>query len=153
MDEEYELVPVNPFKKLERKMKELENTKEVTNVPLKELNESIDKLNEQVMKLVTVNINLQAKITELLIKDTEQIEQVTEMIELLKRASEVETNGVAAQAPINIDLSPLVNELKVISSQNEDIKKGFADMSNFMRADYRRNLLNQVVNTKGANQQ
>lgn len=151
MDEEYELVPVNPLKKMERQIKALES-QNIKEVPLKELNESIDKLDEQVMKLVTVNINLQAKITELLIKDTEQIEQVTEMIELLKRASEVETTGEKQE--IKIDLSPLLNELKILTSQNEEIKKGFSDLSNFMRTDYRRNLITQAMNTPkaGSNQ-
>ncbi len=142
-DEEYELVPVSPIKKLERKIKELEG-RGVQEVPVKELGENIEKLNEQVSKLVTVNINLQAKITELLIKTAEQIEQVTEMIELLKHASELDTSS---DKEVKIDLSPVVAELKVISSQNESIKKSFADLETFMRSNYRRNLITQAINS------
>ncbi len=139
--EEYELVPISPIKKLEKRIEELEKEKE--ELPLKELRENIEKLNEQVSKLVTVNINLQAKITELLIKETEQIEQVTEMIELLKKASEIETSE-KEQAP-KIDLSPVINELKVISSQNEKVIKGFEELNNFIRMLYRRERLSQVI--------
>src|SRR3989339_1382364 len=141
-DEEYELVPINPIKKLERKIEELEGQR-TGNVPVRELGENVDKLNEQLMKLITVNINLQAKITELLIKTTEQIEQVTEMTELLKRASEIETSN---EKEIKIDMSPVVAELKVLSSQNEEIKKGFGELSGFMRKDYRREMIAQAIN-------
>ena len=145
-DEEYELVPINPIKKLERKIEELEGQR-TGNVPVRELGENVDKLNEQLMKLITVNINLQAKITELLIKTTEQIEQVTEMTELLKRASEIETSN---EKEIKIDMSPVVAELKVLSSQNEEIKKGFGELSGFMRKDYRREMISQAINKTGA---
>ncbi|HLE06825.1 MAG TPA: hypothetical protein VI790_05700 [Candidatus Nanoarchaeia archaeon] len=145
-DEEYELVPINPIKKLERKIEELEGQR-AGNVPVRELGENVDKLNEQLMKLITVNINLQAKITELLIKTTEQIEQVTEMTELLKRASEIETSN---EKEIKIDMSPVVAELKVLSSQNEEIKKGFGELSGFMRKDYRREMISQAINKTGA---
>ncbi len=144
-DEEYELVPVSPIKKLERKIKELEESK-VQDVPVKELGENIEKLNEQVSKLVTVNINLQAKMTELLIKVTEQIEQVTEMIELLRHASEIETT---APEKGGMDLSPVINELKVISSQNEDIKKGFMELNNFMRSLYRKEMISKAIKKEG----
>lgn len=144
-DEEYELVPINPIKKLERKIEELEGQRS-GNVPVKELGENVDKLNEQLMKLITVNINLQAKITELLIKTTEQIEQVTEMTELLKRASEIETGN---EKEIKIDMSPVVAELKVISTQNEEIKKGFGELSGFMRKDYRREMISQAISKTG----
>jgi len=141
-DEEYELVPVNPIKKLQKKIKDLENRSEI-DVPVKELRDNIGRLNEQVLKLVTVNINLQAKITELLIKNAEQIEQSTEMIELLKRASEVE---ISPEKEMKIDLSPVVKELRTISLQNEVIKKGFVELSNFMRTIYRREMITQAVN-------
>ncbi|MFA5405804.1 MAG: hypothetical protein WC307_00395 [Candidatus Nanoarchaeia archaeon] len=140
-DEEYELVPINPIKKLEKKIRELEGI-ESKDVPVKELNENIDKLNEQVLKLITVSINLQAKITELLIKNAEQVEQVTEMIELLKRASEVESSP---DKEVKLDLSPVVNELKTISTQNEEIKRGFAELTGFMRKDYRRDMITQAM--------
>ncbi len=142
-DEEYELVPVNPIKKLERKVKELESRGPVS-VPIEELGKNIDKLNEQVSKLVTVNINLQAKITELLIKTAEQIEQVTEMIELLKHASEVDVNDNN-----NIDLSPIINELKKISAQNEEVKNNISELTNLMRNTYRKEKIAQVI--KGGN--
>lgn len=140
-EEEYELVPINPMKKLEKKVQELEG-RSTRDIPYKELGDNIEKLNEQVSKLVTVNINLQSKITELLIKDTEMIEEVTEMIELLKRASQVETTG---GNEVKIDMTPVVNELRTISMQNEEIKKGFSELSTFMRADYRRSMLQQAV--------
>jgi len=140
-DEEYELVPVNPIKKLKKRIEELEN-KGSSEIPMRELSENIERLNEQVLKLVTVNINLQAKITELLIKTTEQVEQVNEMIELLKRASEVET--VEAKEA-KIDMSPVVNQLKVMSGQNEEIKSGLARLSDFMRVLYRRDKLEQAI--------
>jgi len=142
-DEEYELVPINPIKKLKKRLEALEG-REVKQVPMKELGENIARLNEQVLKLVTVNINLQAKITELLIKNTEQVEQVTEMIELLRRASEVETGD----KEIKIDTTPIVAELKVISTQNEEVKRGFAELSNFMRTIYRREKITQAIQTR-----
>jgi|GEM_PF-1483080 len=143
-DEEYELVPVNPIKKLKKRVEELEEEKQVQ-IPMKELSENIERLNEQVLKLVTVNINLQAKITELLIKNTEQIEQVTEMIELLKKASEVEM--AESKEGAKIDLTPVVSELKVLTSQNEVIRNDFKKLGDFMRVLYRRGMLTQVAQT------
>ena len=142
--EEYELVPISPIRKLERKIAELEKEKE--EIPVKELKENIEELNEQVSKLVTVNINLQAKITELLIKETELIEEVTEMTELLKKASEIET---APEREVKIDLMPVVNELKNISAQNEEIKKGFTELNNFIRLMYRRERLTRAMGGAG----
>jgi hypothetical protein len=139
-DEEYELVPIDPIKKLRKKVEALEKRK-TKDIPIKELGENIEELNEQVLKLVTVNINLQSKITELLIKNTEQIEQVTEMIELLKRASEVEVG----EKEVKLDLSPVVTELRTMSAQNEEIKRGLQELSNFMRTLYRRERITQAI--------
>jgi len=140
-DEEYELVPINPIKKLKKRVEELEK-KDDYDIPVKELKENIERLNEQVLKLVTVNINLQAKITELLIKTTEQVEQVNEMIELIKRASEVETTETKEG---KIDMSPVVNQLKIMSGQNETIKDSLSRLSDFMRVLYRREKLTQAT--------
>ncbi len=142
-EEEYELVPVSPIKRLEREIEDLKK-KKVAEIPIEKLGDNIEKLNEQVSKLVTVNINLQAKITELLIKNAELIEGVTEMVELLKRASEVEVTA-ETKPEQKIDLSPVVNELKNISSQNAQILEGFKRLNEYMQKTYRRGMLEKVL--------
>jgi hypothetical protein len=147
---EYELVPVSPIKRLEREIEELKGRK-VAEVPIEKLGANIDKLNEQVSKLITVNINLQAKMTELLIKNAELIEGVTEMVQLLKRASEVEAGPsvetMEERPQLKIDMGPVVNELKNISTQNAQILSGFAKLNEYMQKDYRKEMLGRVLDT------
>lgn len=143
MEDEYELVRVNPMKKLQKEVKELKEHGE-EDVSDK-LRDNIERLNEQISKLITININLQAKMTELLIKDAELIEQTTEMVELLKRASEVEGGGEKAEA--KIDMQPVVDELKKISSQNEVISVALERLIGTQSKEYTRELLSKALKT------
>lgn len=145
-NDEYELVPVTPIKRLEKKMRELESSAH-KELPVQELNENIEKLSEQLSKLVTININLQSKMTELLIKITEQTEEVSEMIELLKKASEIEEEVSVKEERKEESFAPIISELKKLSNQNTVMIEEFKRLGEYISKAYTKGLITRAVQT------
>jgi predicted transcriptional regulator len=107
-------------------------------------------LREQVEKLITLSINLQAKMTELMIKVTDLIANEKEMITLLKEVSEIEaeslktseaTGGVVQQ----VNMQPLIDELKKLSSQNDQMIKSMSEVENYLKKAYTKGLLRSML--------
>lgn len=136
----YELVPVSPIERLAREIRRIK----AAEVP-PELRKSVSDLSEQVSKMVTVNINLQAKMTELMIKIADLVKELREIGDLLRRASEVEVEEGAA--PAEISLTPVVEELKKISEQNERVVKAIEGLQDYLKRTYTRSLISRALGT------
>jgi hypothetical protein len=107
-------------------------------------------LREQVEKLITLSINLQAKMTELMIKVTDLIANEKEMITLLKEVSEIEAESLKASEATGgtvqqVNLQPLIDELKKLSSQNEQMIKSMGEVENYLKKAYTKGLLRSML--------
>jgi len=136
---EYELVPISPIKKIEKEIERLRKEKFSTTIPLEEFKKDVEKLSEQIDKLVTINLTLQTKITELLVKHAELLKDLDDMILLLKQATEVETEtGI-------VNLEPVVEELKKLEKQNEEMSEAIRELTAYLRRTYTRGLIERIV--------
>ncbi|MCW1296884.1 MAG: hypothetical protein OH319_04355 [Candidatus Parvarchaeota archaeon] len=106
-------------------------------------------LREQVEKLITLSINLQAKMTELMIKITDLITNEKEMIALLKEVSEIEAENLKSASEsgtvAQVNFQPLLDELKKLSSQNEQMIKSMSEVENYLKKAYTKGLLKSML--------
>lgn len=84
---------------------------ETRNVPERRPAAPTGKLDDSIVRLITIEVNIQKRVAELLIKMNELMTRVDKMVSLLEKAGDVEET----------DLQKVVQQLKIIVEQNEDI--------------------------------
>lgn len=107
---------------------------------------AINELTQQTDKMVTVSINLQAKMTELMIKVTDLTENVTEMVDILKEAGEME---METHEGGEMDVEPIVAELKNLEKQNAETVKEIKNLIKYMKKMYTKQLIGKAIRSTG----
>jgi len=115
-NEEFELIPLSPLRKLEKRIEELESKLQFKEKDLyKEMIEII-RLNQQIVdELVKANDALRIELSKLPMKIEELTKSLGELIEMIKASAEEETQ------PKTTDLKPLTEKLDKLIEINKKI--------------------------------
>lgn len=131
---EFELIPVSPLRKLEKRMDELETSKGTN--PTEFYREMVDiiKMNQQIVdELAKANDALRIELSRLPARMEELIAKMDEIISFIKSAATEETpmSGTDMR-PIADKLDQLIETNKKAAESNEDVMDLLDDMSKKM---------------------
>lgn len=149
-EEEYELVPMGPIRKLERRIDQIETQKDSSNYEslIRDIFDII-KANQKVVNDVVQNTNeLRESVDKLTSRMDETIDNMNQFMELLKEASETS---------LEEDVSKTIgtNIIEPLSGDMEDISDKLETMSENLQQSNERMLkgLNQIHKRMGSSRQ
>jgi DNA repair exonuclease SbcCD ATPase subunit len=128
-EEEYELVPLSPLRRLEKRLEKLESSIGIdTKEFYKEL-VNIIRINQQVVsELVKANDLLRMEISRLPPKLDDLISKLDELLTFIKASSVEEVAPPAQYAPLAQKIDQLIEANKLISQTIENILSSLEDL-------------------------
>jgi ferric iron reductase protein FhuF len=113
--EEFELIPVTPLRRLEKRVEELEKKASINEKELyKEIIQIIRMNQEIVDALIKANDSLRIELSKLPLKLEELTKKIDELLELIKAAGEEETKPI-------VDNKPLIEKIEKLTEINNKI--------------------------------
>jgi predicted transcriptional regulator len=122
--EEYEIIPVSPIRRLEKKIEKLEAMSPLDNREMFKEVISVIRMNQEIVnQLVKSTDELKNEISKLPIKIDELIKNLNELISLIKASGEEEIGTVSQEAmkPVVDKLDELLKQNKKIAETNESL--------------------------------
>lgn len=115
MTEEYEIIPVSPLRRLEKRIEKLETfSGEDPKTIFREVIDII-RMNQQIVdELVKSNDSLKIELAKIPGKMEELLVELRELISFVKASAEVETTGLSSDA-----LKPVIERLDALVSSNK----------------------------------
>jgi len=129
-EEEFELIPVSPLRKLEKRIERLEAKTEFTGKELyKEMIEII-RMNQQIVdELVKANDALRIELSKLPLKLDELIKNLNELISFIKASAEEEAKPTTDLKPLTDKLDKLIKINTKLVEDNENLIATLEDLS------------------------
>ena len=129
-DEEFELIPVSPLRKLEKRIEQLETKTNFTGKETyKEMIEII-KMNQQIVdELVKANDALRIELSKLPLKLEELIKNLNELISFIKASAEEEVKPTTDFKPLTDKLDKLVKINSKLVEDNEALLNTLDELS------------------------
>ena len=119
---EFELIPVSPLRKLEKRIEEIEVTKGVNMQEFYREIVDIVKLNQQIVdELAKANDALRIEISRLPSRMEDLISRMDELISFIKASATEETPTPASQAPLGDKLDQLIETNKKVAESNQSV--------------------------------
>jgi uncharacterized coiled-coil protein SlyX len=113
--EEFELIPVTPLRKLEKRIEELERKASINEKELYREIIQIVRMNQEIVDaLIKANDALRIELSKLPLKLEELIKKIDELLELVKAAGEEEVKPT-------IDNRPLIEKIEKLTEINNKI--------------------------------
>jgi seryl-tRNA synthetase len=113
--EEFELIPVTPLRRLERRIEELEKKASINERELYREIIQIVRMNQEIVDaLIKANDSLRIELSKLPLKIEELTKKIDELLELIKAAGEEE-------AKPTIDNKPLIEKIEKLTEINNKI--------------------------------
>jgi len=113
--EEFELIPVTPLRRLEKRIEELERKASINERELYREIIQIVRMNQEIVDaLIKANDSLRIELSKLPIKLEELTNKIEELLDLIKAAGEEES-----RAPI--DTKPLLDKIEKLTEINNKI--------------------------------
>ena len=133
-DDEYEVVPLSPIRKLEKRIDELEERKDVggTKGLVLEVMDLIKANQRMVDEIVKSNNDLRRELEELPGKIDEVTEQWSEFLDILKRGEESQPESAVSEG-ISQDMKKLVELNKNLIEKNEEMVDSIVSLKESMR--------------------
>jgi len=122
--EEYEIIPVSPIRRLERKIEQLEAMTPLDNREVFKEIISVIRMNQEIVnQLVKSTDDLKMELAKLPPKMDELIGNLNELISFIKSAGEEETIGITQEAmkPMVDKLDKLIEHNKKMDEVNESL--------------------------------
>ena len=115
--EEFELIPVTPLRRLEKRIEELERKASINERELYREIIQIVRMNQEIVDaLIKANDSLRIELSKLPLKLEELTKKIDELIELIKAAGEEETESKAS-----VDNKPLIEKIEKLTEINNKI--------------------------------
>lgn len=118
----YEIIPITPMKKLEERIEKVESVGGSSTVTQNLINQVMELIrsNQRIVNdVIRANSDLKNELSKLPSKLDELIGTINNFLSLVEAAGKEESAPVVQQP--NIDLKPVVDELKKISEQNQKL--------------------------------
>jgi uncharacterized coiled-coil protein SlyX len=113
--EEFELIPVTPLRKLEKRIEELEKKASINEKELYREIIQIVRMNQEIVDaLIKANDSLRIELSKLPLKLEELTKKIDELLDLIKAAGEEE-------AKPTIDNKPLIEKIEKLTEINNKI--------------------------------
>jgi len=113
--EEFELIPVTPLRKLEKRIEELEKKASINEKELYREIIQIVRMNQEIVDaLIKANDSLRVELSKLPLKLEELTKKIDELLDLIKAAGEEETKPT-------IDNKPLIEKIEKLTEINNKI--------------------------------
>jgi len=113
--EEYELIPVTPLRKLEKRIEQLESKVGINEKELYREIIQIVRMNQEIVDaLIKANDSLRVELSKLPLKIEELTNKINELIELIKAAGEEEVKPT-------VDNKPLIEKIEKLTEINNKI--------------------------------
>ena len=113
--EEFELIPVTPLRKLEKRIEELEKKASINEKELYREIIQIVRMNQEIVDaLIKANDSLRVELSKLPLKLEELTKKIDELLDLIKAAGEEE-------AKPTIDNKPLIEKIEKLTEINNKI--------------------------------
>jgi len=120
--DEYELVPMSPLRRMEKRIELLEQSGTGDNKEFYREMVDIIRMNQQIVdELAKANDALRIEISKLPAKMEELISHMKELISFIKASATEETMGTVASAPTNKKLEELIETNKKIVENNQAV--------------------------------
>jgi len=115
--EEFELIPVTPLRRLEKRIEELEKKASINERELYREIIQIIRMNQEIVDaLIKANDSLRIELSKLPLKLEELTKKIDELIELIKAAGEEET-----ESKVSVDNKPLIEKIEKLTEINNKI--------------------------------
>jgi phage shock protein A len=115
--EEFELIPVTPLRRLEKRIEELEKKASINERELYREIIQIVRMNQEIVDaLIKANDSLRIELSKLPLKLEELTKKIDELIGLIKAAGEEETESKAS-----VDNKPLIEKIEKLTEINNKI--------------------------------
>jgi hypothetical protein len=115
--EEFELIPVTPLRRLEKRIEELEKKASINERELYREIIQIVRMNQEIVDaLIKANDSLRIELSKLPLKLEELTKKIDELIELIKAAGEEET-----ESKVSVDNKPLIEKIEKLTEINNKI--------------------------------
>ncbi len=114
--EEFELIPVTPLRRLEKRIEELEKKASINERELYREIIQIVRMNQEIVDaLIKANDSLRIELSKLPLKLEELTKKIDELLELIKVAGEEEVK------PMPVDTKPLIEKIEKLTEINNKI--------------------------------
>ena len=135
-EDEYELIPMSPIRRLEKRLKRVEETS--TDSPRSIIGDIIDivRMNQQLVdELAKSNDALRIELSKLPGKLDELIMNVNQLVSFIKTSGEAEVGGISEEAlkPLVEKMDEMVKTNKIISEKNDSMLELLDDISKKLR--------------------
>jgi methyl-accepting chemotaxis protein len=130
-EDDYEVVPVGPMRKLERRMDELEKTKENSESDPELIRDVLDimKSNQKVVNDMTESTHqLKNQVEDLTHKMDEVVDNMNSFMDLLKEASEMDMEGEVVSDIENRIAGSVGDQMQSVTSEIQESNQQVADM-------------------------
>lgn len=120
--EEYELIPISPLRKLEKRIEELEKKRGGSDREFYKELVSIVRLNQQIVdQLVRANDALRLELSKLPLKLDELTKNLAELISFIKASAEEEVKPATNLEPLASKLDKLIETNNKLLENNENL--------------------------------
>ena len=145
-DEEYELIPMSPIRRLEKRVEKVETTAGTSNI----MREVIDivRMNQQMVdELAKSNDALRIELSKLPAKIEELVTYMKEIVSFIKSSGEEENVGITKEAmkPLVEKFDEMINTNRTISEKNDSMLELLDDISKKIRRPTVRPLLRRSL--------
>jgi len=120
--DDYEVVPLTPLRRLEKRLETIETTKSMSNLE-KFIDKVIDmvEMNQKIVdEVVKANQGLREDISILISKIDDSQTKMSEFVDIIKEAGEQEGGETMSKEIIDNVVTPLVDKLEASSSKNAE---------------------------------
>jgi len=128
--EEYELIPMSPLRRLEKRIDKIESTTGTQEV-IKEIIDIVRMNQQMVDELAKSNDALRIELSKLPAKIDELVANMKEIVSFIKSSGEEETVGITKEAmkPLVEKFDEMINTNKSISEKNDSMLELLDDIS------------------------
>jgi uncharacterized coiled-coil protein SlyX len=128
--EEYELIPMSPLRRLEKRIDKIESTTGTHEV-IKEIIDIVRMNQQMVDELAKSNDAMRIELSKLPAKIDELVSNMKEIISFIKSSGEEETVGITKEAmkPLVEKFDEMINTNKTISEKNDSMLELLDDIS------------------------
>jgi len=133
--EEYEIIPVSPLRKLEKKVEQLEASTSVANAKdiFKEVVD-IMKMNQQIIEdMAKANDALRIELSKLTVKLEELVGSLKELISYIRASAEEDYSQPQGNDQVVNKINELVETNKKVVSSNQTLLNALEDMDRKMK--------------------
>lgn len=129
-DEEYEVIPLDPIRKLERRMNELEQESELSREEslIQDVVDIMKSNQQMVNNMVESTNNLRTSVEELTHKMDNVVDNMNEFMELLEEASETSLERDINENISNSLVEPLTEQMEEIVKTNQQMLEGLSSV-------------------------